>query len=79
MIVLPRFVRRTIVTREARHRPRQRCEDRDGGDQESGEGEGAPQSALAGCEDGPGATGSDHHHEHGSPIDDRLAVYYNVS
>jgi len=79
MVVLPRFVWHAVVTPETRHRPHQRGDDRERRDQKTGEGECAPQSAGAGCEDGPGATRSDHHHEHGSPIDDRLAVYYTVS
>ena len=70
MVVLFRFIRRPLVTREMRHRPPQRRDDRDGGDQEPGGYEAAPQSALAGREDGPVATRSDHHHEHGPPIDD---------
>ena len=70
MVVLFRYVRGALVTRETRHRPHQRGDDRDGGDQEPGGYEAAPQSALAGREDGPVATRSDHHHEHEPPFDD---------
>jgi hypothetical protein len=70
VVVLVKFVRRAFVTRETLHRPHQRGDDRERGDQEPSEGKGAPQSALAGCEDGPVTTRSDHHHEHGPPIDD---------